>query len=257
MPKKKKTRDVEEILDGNIDQFEKGIGGRAGEDLAEMIRKLGRYEDEEVTPRPVLETDRETPPAEEDLRARNILRVEIRGDDCEIVCGKIRTKAKNRIEEYCRQRALAVSDIWYWEDEAMTRLVGPTWTAWYDVDEFFHETGLLGRSASSFSVIVTVDGQSVEDLNARKIKTTRTESGSKPAPGKDHVAVTAGTIGEGRYAFEMDIDGEFVTGKLEFAFLDLSNLGIEERLLVDVRYDGDSMFREEEVVRDLFAVTFL
>ena len=69
--------------------------------------------------------------------------------------------------------------------------------------------------------------------------------------------MTAGTIGEGRYAFEMDIDGEFVTGKLEFAFLDLSNLGIEERLLVDVRYDGESMFREEEVVRDLFAVTFL
>ena len=29
MPKKKKTRDVEEILDGNIDQFEKGrLGGQ-------------------------------------------------------------------------------------------------------------------------------------------------------------------------------------------------------------------------------------
>ena len=257
MPKKKKTRDVEEILDGNIDQFKKGLGGRAGDDLDVMIRKLGRYEDEEVTPRSVLETDRETQPAEEDLRARNILRVEIRGDDCEIVCGKIRTKAKDRIEQYCRQRGLAVSDIWYWEDEAMTRLVGPTWTAWYDVDDFFHETGLLGRTASSFSIIVTVDGEAVEDINARKIKTARTEPGSKPAPGKDHVAVTAGTIGEGRYAFELDIDGEFVTGKLEFAFLDLSNLGIEERLLVDVRYDGESMFREEEVVRDLFTVTFL
>ena len=257
MPKKKKTRDVEEILDGNIDQFEKGLAGQAANDLDEMIRKLGRYEDEEVTPRPVLETDRETPPAEEDLRTRNILRVEIRGDDCEIVCGKIRTKAKERIEEYCRKRALVVSDIWYWEDESMTRLVGPTWTAWYDVDDFFHETGLLGRTASSFSIIVTANGETVEDLNARKIKTTRTESGSKPAPGKDHVAVTAGTIGEGRYAFELDIDGEFVIGKLEFAFLDLLNLGLEERLLVDVRYDGESMFREEEVVRDLFTVTFL
>jgi hypothetical protein len=257
MTKKKKTRDVEEILDGNIDQFEKGIGGRAGEDLAEMIRKLGRYEDEEVTPRPVLETDGETPPAEEDLHTRNILRVEIRGDDCEIVCGKIRTKARDRLEAHCRERGLAVSDIWYWEDEAMARLVGPTWTAWYDVDDFFHQSGLLGRTASSFSVSVTVDGEAVEDLNARKIKNTRTESGSKPAPGKDHVAVTAGTIGEGRYAFELDIDGEFVTGKLEFAFLDLSNLGIEERLLVDVRYDGESMLREEQVVRDLFAVTFL
>ena len=257
MPKKKKTRDVEDIFDGNIDQFEKGIGGRAGEDLEEMIRKLGRYEDEEVTPRPVLETDRETPPAEEDLRARNILRVEIHGDDCEIVCGQIRTKAKDRIEEHCRQSGLAVSDIWYWEDEAMTRFVGPTWTSWYDVDDFFHETGLLGRTASSFSIIVTVDGEAVEDLNTRKIKTTRTESGSKPATRKDHVAVTAGTIGEGRYAFELDIDGEFVTAKLEFAFLDLSNLGLQERLLVDVRYDGESMYREEEVVRDLFSVTFL
>ena len=257
MPKKKKTRDVEEILDGNIVQFEKGLGGRSGDDLDEMIRKLGRYEDEEVTPRPVLETDRETPPADEELRARNILRVEIRGDDCEIVCGKIRTKAKNRIEEYCRQRALAVSDIWYWEDEAMTRLVGPNWTAWYDVDDFFHETGLLGRTASSFSITVTVDGATVEDLNARKIKTTRVEPGSKPAPRKDHVVVTAGTIGEGRYAFELDIDGEFVAGKLEFALLDLLNVGLAERLLVDVRYDGESMFREEEVVRDLFTVTFL
>ena len=257
MPKKKKTRDVEEILDGNIDQFEKGLAGRAADDLDEMIRKLGRYEDEGVTPRPVLETDRETPPAEEDLHARNILRVEIHGDDCEIVCGQIRAKAKDRIEEHCRQSGLAVSDIWYWEDEAMTRFVGPTWTAWYDVDDFFHETGLLGRTASSFSIIVTVDGEAVEDLNTRKIKTTRTESGSKPATRKDHVAVTAGTIGEGRYAFELDIDGEFVIGKLEFAFLDLSNLGLEERLLVDVRYDGESMFREEEVVRDLFTVTFI
>jgi hypothetical protein len=68
MPKKKKTRDVEEILDGNIDQFEKGFTGRDADDLDETIRKLGRYEDEEVTPRPVAETDRETPPAEEDLR---------------------------------------------------------------------------------------------------------------------------------------------------------------------------------------------
>jgi hypothetical protein len=257
MPKKKKTRDVEEILDGNIDQFEKGLAGRAADDLNEMIRKLGRYEDEGVSPRPVLETDRETPPAEEDLRTRNILRVEIHGDDCEIVCGQIRTKAKDRIEEHCRQSGLAVSDIWYWEDEAMTRFVGPSWTAWYDVDDFFHETGLLGRTASSFSIIVTVDGEAVEDFNTRKIKTTRTESGSKPEPRKDHVAVTAGTIGEGRYAFEMDIDGEFVTAKLEFAFLDLSNLGLQERLLIDVRYDGESMFREEEVVRDLFTVTFL
>jgi hypothetical protein len=257
MPKKKKTRDVEEILDGNIDQFEKGLAGRAADDLDEMIRKLGRYEDEGVTPRPVLETDQETPPAEEDLRTRNILRVEIHGEDCEIVCGQIRTKAKDRIEEYCRQSGLAVSDIWYWEDEAMTRFVGPTWTAWYDVDDFFHETGLLGRTASSFSIIVTVDGEVVEDLNTRKIKTTRTESGSKPATRKDHVAVTAGTIGQGRYAFELDIDGEFVAGKLEFAFLDLSNLGLQERLLVDVSYDGESMFREEEVVRELFTVTFL
>lgn len=257
MPKKKKTRDVEEILDGNIDQFEKGRPGRAADDLDETIRKLGRYEDEEVSPRPVLETDRETPPAEEDLRARNILRVEIRGDDCEIVCGQIRTKVKDRIEEHCRQSGLAVNDIWYWEDDVMASFVGPTWTAWYDVDDFFHETGLLGRTASSFSTIVTVDGATVEDLNARKIKTTRTEPGSKPAPRKDHVAVTAGTIGEGRYAFELDIDGEFVIGKLEFALLDLSNIGLGERLLVDVRYDGESMFREEEVVRDLFTVTFL
>jgi len=85
MPKKKKTPDVEDILDGNISQFEKGFAGRAADDLDETIRKLGRYEDEEVTPRPVAETDREALPAEEDLRARNILRVEIRGDDCEIV----------------------------------------------------------------------------------------------------------------------------------------------------------------------------
>jgi hypothetical protein len=257
MPKKKKTRDVEDILDGNVDQFEKGLAGRAADDLDETIRRLGRYEDEEVTPRPARETDRETPPAEEDLRARNILRVEICGDDCEIVCGQIRAKAKDRIEEHCRRRGIAVSDIWYWEDEVMTRLVGTTWTAWYDVDDFFHETGLLGRTASSFSIIVTVDGETVEELNARKIKTTRIESGPKPAPRKDHVAVTAGTIGEGRYVFELDIDGEFVTGKLEFAFLDLSNLGIEDRLLVDVSYEGESMVREEEVVRDLFEVTFL
>jgi hypothetical protein len=102
-----------------------------------------------------------------------------------------------------------------------------------------------------------VDGEIVEDLNARKIKSARTEFVAKPAPGKDHVAVTAGTIGEGRYTFELDIDGEFMIGKLEFTFLDLSNLGLEEHLLVDVRYDGETMFREEEVVRDLFAVKFL
>ena len=44
---------------------------------------------------------------------------------------------------------------------------------------------------------------------------------------------------------------------MEFAFLDLSNFGLEERLLIDVRYDGESMVREEAVVRDLFNVTFL
>lgn len=257
MPKKKKTRDVEEILGGNIGRFEKGFDGRASDDLDETIRKLGRYEEEEVTPRPVAETDRETPPAEEDLRVRNILRVEIRGDDCEIVCGQIRSKARDRVEEYCRELGLSVSDIWYWEDEIMARLVGPTWTAWYDVDDFFHETGLLGRTVSSFSIAVAVDDKAVEDLNLKKIRTSRIESGSKPAPRKDCVGVTAGTIGEGRYAFELDIDGEFVVGKLEFAFLDLSNVGLEERLLVDVRYDGESMVREEAVVRDLFNVTFL
>jgi len=257
MPKKKKTPDVEEILDGNIIEFEKGFAGRAADDLDETIRKLGRYEDEEGTPRPVAETDRETPPAEEDLTARNILRVEIRGDDCEIVCGQIRSKARDRIEGYCRERGLSVSDIWYWEDDVMTRLVGPTWTSWYDVDDFFHETGLLGRTVSSFSITVTVDDEAVEDLNLRKIKTSRIESGSKPAPRKDCVGVTAGTIGEGRYAFELDIEGEFVIGKMEFAFLDLSNFGLEERLLIDVRYDGESMVREEAVVRDLFNVTFL
>jgi len=257
MPKKKKTRDVEEILDGNIEQFEKGLAGRAADDLDETIRRLGRYEEEEVTPRAAAQKDRETPAAEEDLRARNILRVEIRGDDCEIVCGQIRSKAKDRIEEHCRERGLSISDIWYWEDDVMARLVGPSWTAWYDVDDFFHETGLLGRSVSSFSIAVTVDEVAVEDLNIRKIKTSRFESGSKPAPRKDHVGVTAGTIGEGRYAFELDIDGEFVIGKLEFAFLDLSIFGLEERLLADVRYDGESMVREEAVVRDLFTVTFL
>jgi hypothetical protein len=139
----------------------------------------------------------------------------------------------------------------------MARLVGPTWTAWYDLDDFFHETGLLGRTVSSFTIAVTVDDKTVEDLNLRKIKTTRIESGSKPAPRRDYVGVTAGTIGEGRYAFELDIDGEFVIGKLEFAFLDLLNFGLEERLLVDVRYDSESMVREEAVVRDLFNVTFL
>ena len=35
-------------------------------------------------------------------------RVEIRGDDCEIDCGKIRKKAKERIDEYCRQRSLNI-----------------------------------------------------------------------------------------------------------------------------------------------------
>jgi hypothetical protein len=257
MPKKKKTRDVEEILDCNIDQFEKGIDDPASEELGKTIRKLGRYEDEEVTPRPVLEMDEEAQPAEEDLRARNILRVEIRGDDCEIVCGQIRSKARERLEAYCMQRGLQVSDIWYWEDEAMTRLVGPNWIAWYAVDDFFHEAGLLGRTAASFSVDVTVDGQAIEDINARKIKTSRLEAGAKPTPRKDHVAVTSGTIGEGRYVFELDIDGEFVNRKLEFVLLDLSNIGIEERLLIDVRYDGESMYREEAAVRDLFNVTFL
>lgn len=257
MAKRKKTRDVEDVFDGNIDQFEKGLGGRAAEDLDETIRKLGRYEDEEVTPRPVLDTDRETPPAEEDLRARNILRVEIRGEDCELVCGQVRSKARDRIEAHCRERGLAVSDIWYWEDDVMARLVGPTWSTWYDVDEFFHETGLLGRTPSSFSITVSVDGRTVDDLNERKIKASRLEAGAIPSPRKDYVAVTAGTIGDGRYAFELDIDGEFAAGKLEFVFLDLSNLGIEERLLVDVRYAGESMYREEAAVRDLFAVTFL
>ncbi len=257
MPKRKKTPDVEEILGGNIEQFEKGIASPADADLDEAIRKLGRYEEEELTPRPVAESDRETPPAEEDLRARNILRVEISGDDCEIVCGQIRSKARDRIEEYCRERGLTVSDIWYWEDDVMTRLVGSTWTAWYDVDDFFHETGLLGRTASSFTINVTLDGQAVEEINVKKIKSSRIAAGSKPSSRKGHVAVTAGTIGEGRYVFELDIDGEMETGKLEFVFLDLSNIGIEERLLIDVRYGGESMYREEAAVRDLFNVTFL
>jgi len=257
MPKRKKTPDVEEVLDCNIEEFEKGNDGPAAEDLGKTIRKLGRYEDEEVTPRPVLETDEETQPAEEDLRPRNILRVELSGDDCEIVCGQIRSKARDRIEAYCRERGFSVSDIWYWEDDVMARLVGPTWTVWYDVDDFFHETGLLGRTAASFSIDVSVDGQTVADINERKMKTTRLEAGAKPTPRKDHVAVTAGTIGEGHYVFELDIDGEFVNRKLEFVFLDLSNLGIEERLLIEVRYGGESMYREEAAVRDLFNVTFL
>ncbi len=257
MPKKKILPDTDDVIEKRIRRFDKGQDKKAPNDLDGDMEEFGDFGGQDVVPRPVADTDTGPEPAEESLVPRNVLRVEISGTEAEFVCGQIPSAARERVETFCRRRGVAVREIWYGDDERMRQLAGPEWTAWYDVDEFFHGSGLVGRSAESFGLAISFEGETVEDAGTARFKTTRLPAGPPPKPAPGRVAVSAGMVQEGRCAFELDIDGEFEPDKLEFVLLDLSPFGLDEPLLMEIRYDGEPMVDAETEPVDVFDVKFL
>jgi len=256
MPRKKKTKvpDVETVMDRRVERFERGQDELAPGDLDADMREFGDYEGQEVVPRPEPDSDPETPPAEEEYFPRSLLRLEIVGRRAEIVCGSLESAARERVERFAKERGVSVSDIWYDEDEIMRDLV-PSWTAWYDLDQFFHESGMLGYPAQEFALSVRLDGEPVEAVDPARVRSSQLQPGRPPrAPGTS--AVCAGVAGLGRCVFELDIDGEFDPSRLKFVFIDLAPLGIPEKLLTEILYDGKPMAQEEPDDSEFLKVTF-
>jgi hypothetical protein len=277
MEKRKNRESLDDMLREKRGQFESGIDRREDEDLDDMIWDLGGYEDDApLTERS--EFARELPPAEEELtdeldetgeRIQQdksvavepdifLLRIEVGGEEMEVVCGRIPNSLKRKLKKECEIEGVDLSDLWY-DDAKMKRIAVNGWNGWYSVDEFYHEIGLTGKNLDAFSIGAFLDGEPIEDFDTDSVKVSQSDTDPQPRVRKNFSAVVAGTLNEGRFIYEQDIEGEFDISKLEFVFTDLSRLGIQNLLLTDVFYDGIPMYYEHEVVRvkDMLDVTIL
>ena len=277
MPRKRKRENIDDVLNDNIDQFEAGIDREEDEDLDDLIWNLGGFEDDAPLDERS-EFEKGKPPAEEDLieeideegekvepvatdqfdQELSLLRIEISGEQMEVVCGPILNALKKRLERECETEGTDLADIWYDEDK-MRKIALGNWSGWYNVDEFYHEFGLVGKTPDYFSINILVDGETVEDFDTDSVKMQQSDFDTKFRKKKNYSLVVAGTISEGRFIYEQDIRGEFDQSKLEFVFTKLDKLGIENYLLDEVLYDGKPLDFEHEAthIKDMLDVVYL
>lgn len=278
MARKRKILEIDEILEEKADEYESGMERKQDTELDDMIWEQGRYEDKEPLFSETLEfrpEDRtDEIPIEEQLTEKefdgeslveiseyiprtDLLRIELNGTDLEVACGEVMLQLKGKIEEYCRREKIEVGDVWY--DNKRMRQIWRNWMPWYTLDTFFHEIGLSGRDLDDLNMAVTVNYETVVDFDLDLIKVSTADKVNRPAARRGKVPVVAGTVSDGKYSYELDIAGEFDPGKLEFRFLDLTELGISDPLLTEVVYDGNAMYFEHEdfAVRDMLDVKFL
>src|SRR3974390_2603961 len=120
MPRKRKRENIDDVLNDNIDQFETGIDREEDEDLDDLIWNLGGFEDDAPLDERS-EFEKGKPPVEEDLieeideegekvepvatdqfdQELSLLRIEISGEQMEVVCGPILNALKKRLEREC------------------------------------------------------------------------------------------------------------------------------------------------------------
>lgn len=277
MRKTKNRQSLDDVLKEKMGKFESGIDRKQDEDLDDLIWDLGGYEDDApLTERS--EFERELPPIEEELtdeldetgeriqEDRSVavepdiflLRIEVGGSEMEVVCGQIPDSLKRKLKKECEIEGVDPADIWY-DDAKMKRIAINSWNGWYSVDDFYHEIGLIGKNLDAFSIGAFLDGEPIEDFDTDSVKIVQADTNPPPRVRKNFSAVVAGTLNEGRFIYEQDIEGEFDISKLEFVFTDLRPLGIEELMLTDVIYDGEPMYYEHEVIRvkDMLDVNIL
>ncbi len=277
MARRRNRETLDDELNDKRSQFESGIDRREDEDLDDLIWEMGGYENDAPQDERA-EFEKEVPPADEELTDEldekgerleedtsaavepeiSLLRLEIGGEEMEVVCGQISNSLRKRLERECDIEQATLEDIWY-DNEKMKRIAVEGWSAWYQVDEFYHEIGLSARSADALSINGLLDGEPIEDFDPDDIEVVKSDTQPRPRARKNFSAIVAGTLNEGRFIYEQDITGEFDISKLEFVFTDLRWLGISVPLLTEVRYDGEPMYYEHEVtqVKDMLDVQFL
>ena len=275
MARKRKRETIDDLIKDKQEQFESGRERKVDPDLDDEIWNMGSFENDAPLDERS-EFEKEVPAIEEDLNEEldekgdkapepaelepeiALLRIEMGGDEMEVVCGQISKGLKKRVEKECEIERTDVADIWYDEDK-MKRMSANGRYAWYNVDDVYHEIGLVGKDLDAFTIAGFINGEPIEDLDTDSVSIIKSDIHPRPKPRKDCSLVVAGTLNEGRFVYEQDIEGDFDLSKLEFVFTDLKALGIQERLLTEIRYDGEPMYYEHEVttVKDMLDVRFI
>jgi hypothetical protein len=274
MARRRNREPVDDLLKDKESEFERGMDRKEDEDLDEFIWEQGDYENKEPLEEERTEFEGQPDPAEEELsdevdekgiRVREmaavlepekiLLRIEISGDEMEVVCGQIPASLKKRLDRECQIEKADIEDIWY-DDDKMKRIAMGSWSAWYNVDEFYHEIGLIGKDTHKFMISAFLDEEPIEDMETDVIRTVIWDGSPNPRPRKDCLVIVAGTLNEGRFIYEQDVEADFDVSKLEFFFTDLRKYGIAEYLLSEIRYDGVPMYYEHEefTIKDMLDV---
>ncbi|MFB3925042.1 MAG: hypothetical protein ACE14T_03230 [Syntrophales bacterium] len=274
MARKSRRERLDDFFKDKAEEFERGIDRERDDDLDGLIWELGDYENREPISGEESEF-KELIPAEEELVDKEIdeygieteerllepvqalLKIEISGDNYEIVCGRISEALLRKLRKYCEKTGISLSNAWY-DDKVMKKIAGKSWVAWHERDEFVHEIGLGGRGVDAFDLSVFIDYEQIEDLETDSIRVSL-ERMQKPVVGKGEATVAAGSVHEATYNFELEINEEFDIRKLEFVFKDFSALGFPEPLLVDITYDGEAMYFEYEngLLKDMLDVKII
>jgi hypothetical protein len=286
MARNDNVRPLNELFDEKMEEFESGEDKEHDKDLDQMIWELGDFENE-VPPQDAQEFKADAP-IEEELVEKTMqqseggrvhlkepeylgdrepvkgklievrpLRIEMAGEDCEIVCGLISMSRKKKIEAYCLGNDVTLSDIWY-QDEIMSPLMGKRWRGWFKVDQFVHERGLGCRNATPFKMDFYFDDELVEEVDL-DVARDRYELVPKPKPKTGCAALASGLCNDAKYIFKLDLADDFEPRKLTFHYKDLKNIGIDMLLLTEVRYANRVMSDNHEDYgnEDVLDVVFL
>ncbi len=286
MAHEKDTKPLDELLEEKMKEFESGSEKKLDKDMDEMIWELGDYESREA-PQEAEEFEKEVPIEEELVEKEMVrtekgrvymkepeltadkaplqgklvesktLRIELEGVECEIVCGRISAEERHRIESYCRESDLTVSDIWY-EVRSMTSVMGGTWRNWYKIDEFFHEIGLCCGDMKAFDINSYIDDEPAGKVDPDTIS-FHYKTLPKPKLKKGEASVSAGVMNKAKHIFRLDITGDFEPKKLALHFQDLKNIGIAKLLLTEASYGNRAMDYSHEFLatEDYLDVIFL
>ncbi|MDD5168696.1 MAG: hypothetical protein PHN75_07755 [Syntrophales bacterium] len=248
--------------------FERGEDYEHDSELDEMICDFGDYEneeplqeagafkkkvpqEEELVEKEMVHTDRgrtnlkereyigDKEPIDGKLVDIRPLRIEIDANNAEIVCGQISVTKKNKLEAYCRESEVTVSDIWY-DDGTMAAVMGKKWQAWYKVDNSFHEIGIINDDLKPHAIKLYLDDEPLGDVDMDLIS-IYCEEIPKPKSKKACISVTAGVVNEAKYTFGLEISDDFDPKKLSFHYKDLTKIGLTKMLLTDVRYGNRVM----------------
>ena len=262
MARNENLQPIDALINEKIETFDSGEDKAHDHDLDRTIWELGDYENEEP-PQDASEFKEEAPIEEELVKKELIhtdrgrtylkepefvgnaeavkdklvesrpLRIEIEGDEYEIVCGMISLAKKKKLDEYCLKNDITVSDIWY-DNGLIAPIMGKKWQSWYKIDDVFHEMALCIENVKLLSMQFYFDDETLDDIDP-DLMSIHCGIIPKPKVKKGCVAITAGVTKEVKHIFTMEIGGDFEPHKLVFFYKDLKTLGIDKYLLSEVR----------------------